>query len=294
VKSAVASSTPIVAVVLAFLAAALAPVGLALIAAPSPSGSRLRVRGARLLARIAATLRPSRRARPPRDLEARIVAAGRPAGLGPSEVMVAKLAAAAVGGLVGAALALVAPGRVGLILVPAGPVAGFLAPDHWLTRRAAERARGALRELPTLLDLLRVTVEAGLALPDAFAEVGERTGGALGAEWRSVGREVALGVPASEALAAMTRRLPLPEVAALVAALDRAARHGALLADTLAAQALEAREARRRRIHEEAARAAPKIQLVVALLLVPSVMLLVAAALTAALLGGGGTLLGIA
>jgi tight adherence protein C len=76
-----------------------------------------------------------------------------------------------------------------------------------------------------------------------------------------------------------------------VAALDRAARHGAPLAETLAAQARDARFALRRRVREEAARAGPKIQLVVALLLVPSVLLIVAAALLAALLGSRGELL---
>ena len=86
----------------------------------------------------------------------------------------------------------------------------------------------------------------------------------------------------------------MPEITALVAALERAARHGAPLADTLAAQAREAREVRRRRIFEESARAAPKVQLVVALLLVPSVLLLVAAALAAALLSGEGDVLRLA
>ncbi|HKP90359.1 MAG TPA: type II secretion system F family protein, partial [Thermoleophilaceae bacterium] len=101
-------------------------------------------------------------------------------------------------------------------------------------------------------------------------------------------REVALGVALEDSLAGVERRLPLPEVQALGAALRRAHRHGAPLGETLAAQAHEARQARRRRIEEEAARAGPKIQLVVALLLVPSVLLLVAAALAAALLDGGG------
>jgi tight adherence protein C len=95
-------------------------------------------------------------------------------------------------------------------------------------------------------------------------------------------------VPLRDALKGTADRLPLGEVEQLVAALDRAARHGAPLAQTLAAQAEGARLARRRRIQEEAAKAGPKIQLVVALLLVPSVLLLVAAALAAALLGGGG------
>ena len=81
----------------------------------------------------------------------------------------------------------------------------------------------------------------------------------------------------------LVRRCPLPGMAVLVAALERAERHGAPLSETLAAQAREAREARARHLREQAAKAAPKIQLVVALLLVPSVMLLVAAALLASL-----------
>lgn len=93
---------------------------------------------------------------------------------------------------------------------------------------------------------------------------------------------------ASTALAGMVERVPLPEVRALVAALDRARRHGAPLAETLAAQARDARFALARRVREDAARAGPKMQLVVALLLVPSVLLLVAAALAAALLRSGG------
>jgi tight adherence protein C len=98
---------------------------------------------------------------------------------------------------------------------------------------------------------------------------------------------VALGVPLERALAGLADRAPLPEVRALIAALERARRHGAPLAETLAAQARDARFALARRIREEAARAGPKIQLVVALLLVPSVLLLVAAALASALLDGG-------
>jgi tight adherence protein C len=72
-------------------------------------------------------------------------------------------------------------------------------------------------------------------------------------------------------------------VAALVAAMERSARHGAPLAPTLAAQSAHARAARARVLAERAARAGPKIQLAVALLLVPSAMLLVAAALAGAL-----------
>jgi tight adherence protein C len=110
----------------------------------------------------------------------------------------------------------------------------------------------------------------------------------LAVEWRTVGKQADLGVPLRLTLAGLTERVPLPEVRSLASALQRAARHGAPLGATLESQARDARLARRRRIQEQAARAAPKIQLVVALLLVPSVLLLVAAALVSALLSGGG------
>ncbi len=202
--------------------------------------------------------------------------------------MAAKLAAAVAGGIGAAALSTAAPGRLGALLVIAGPPAGFLAPDLWLARLAAERARRTRAELPALLDLLRVSVEAGRSLPQALAEVGARTRGPLAGEWRALGREVALGVPLETALRGTMERLPLPEIRSLAAALERARRHGAPLAHTLASQARDARFALARHAREEAARAGPKIQLVVALLLVPSVLLLVAAALVAALLDGVG------
>jgi tight adherence protein C len=130
-------------------------------------------------------------------------------------------------------------------------------------------------------------VEAGLSLPGALAEVGRRSCAPLARSWASIAAQVAVGVPLGQALEAHRRDLAIPEVDSFTGALARAMRHGAPLADTLAAQAREVRLARRRAVQEEAARAGPKMQLVVALLLVPSVMLLVAAALLSALFDGG-------
>lgn len=299
-----------IATALAFLAAALAVAGAVVLVPPhaverSREARRRRRAGAagvggrsmRLLARVGRRLAPAARLAAPRELEARIAAAGLAgpargalAGLDARELMAAKVAAALLGASGGLLLGAIAPGRLGIALTVTGPVTGFLAPDLWLVRRARQRSRHIRRELPGMLDLLRVTVEAGLPLTAALSAVGERTRGTLGAEWRVVGREVALGVPLRESLAAMAARAPVPELGAVIGAVDRAARHGAPLAETLAAQARDAREARRRRVREEAAKAGPKIQLVVALLLVPSVLLLVAAALAAAVIDGQGTL----
>ena len=222
---------------------------------------------------------------PSRDLEARLDAAGRPLGLCAADVTAVKGGAAVVALVGGVPLAGALPGRLSLLAALALPVAGFLAPDLLLARRARRRARRMEADLPDLLDLLRVSVEAGLATGRALGEVGRRHTGLLASEWRRAATELSLGVPRDEALARLARRCPPPAIATLTAALRRAERHGAPLAGTLAAQAAEARAARAVRVREHAARAAPKIQLVVALLLVPSVLLLVAAAMVAAFLG---------
>jgi tight adherence protein C len=281
---------------LAFVAATLGVAGAVLLLAPAGPGWPRRRRappGARLLRLLATAggrLRPAGHSAM-ESMAARAAAAGAPAGLDARELMAAKLAAALAGATAGTLLGAVAPGRLGLALAVAAPLAGFLAPDVWLARLAAARARRVRRDLPALLDLLRVTSAAGRSLPEALASVAERARGPLADEWRAVGREVALGVPLETALTGMARRLPLPEVRALVAALGRARRHGASPTETLAAQAHDARFSLARRVREDAARAGPKIQLVVALLLVPSVLLLVAAALAAALLGSGNELI---
>jgi tight adherence protein C len=262
----------------------LAVLGLGLLA-PSPRARRSSALP-RLLGLLVRAGGPAVALRAPRDLDARIDAAGRPGGLGVRELMAAKGAAAAAGAAAGLMLSGSAPGRLGTVMVVIGPAAGFLGPDLWLARLAERRARRVRRELPVLLDLLRVSVEAGLSLPAAMADVGRRGTGPLAREWRALARDTELGVPLGEALERSLRRFPLPEIHAFVAALGRSLRHGAPLADTLAAQARDVRSALRRRVQEDAARAGPKIQLV-ALLLVPSVLLLVAAGLVAALLGPG-------
>lgn len=277
----------VIAAALAFAAAALGVAGALLLV---PVGARRRRGAAPPLLRALASLggRAAAGRGAPRDLERRILAAGRPGGLGPRELMAAKLAAAVLAGLTGLSMAGVAPGRLGVLLTALAPAAGFLAPDVWLARRAREREREVRRALPAMLDLLRVTVEAGASLPAALAKVGAGTSGPLATEWRVVAREVELGVALQEALEGLTHRLPQPEVRSLCAALERSRSHGAPLGRTLAAQARDTRVALRRHVQEEAAKAGPKIQLVVALLLVPSVLLMVAAALVTALLDSGG------
>jgi tight adherence protein C len=270
------------AVLLAGLAGALAAVGLADLASvvaaarAAATGSGRAARWGSVLARLGRRVGVPA---PPRDLGARLAAAGLPATVGTADAMAAKAGGGVVAALALAPVAGALPTRLALVLLPGAAAAGFLAPDLWLARRARHRAaRGGL-ELADVLDLLRVAIEAGLPIGRAIEEVGRRRSGVVAAELRTLAARLQLGVPRADALGHLQRRLPLPAIAALSAAVQRADRHGAPLGPALHALAHEARADRARRLHEQAAAAAPRIQLAVALLLVPAVLLFVAAGL---------------
>jgi tight adherence protein C len=264
----------VTATLAAFLAGASATVGVAeLVALRRPRRRAV----ARLVARLGAKLGID----PPRGLAARIAAAGLDVPVG--EVVATQAGLALICGLVALPLVPAAPGRLGLALLALAPVAGFLTPEAGLRRRARRRRRAIEAELPDVLDLLRVAVAAGLAPRRAVAEVGRRHPGTLATELARAAARAQLGEPVQRVLDELELRCRADGVAPLVAALRRAERHGAPLSHTLAAQSAEARSRRAARRSEQAAKAAPKIQLVVALLLVPAVLLLVAAALIPAL-----------
>lgn len=264
-------------------AAAAGVVELAAVRMQAASGRRRSPRTARAVRALVAVGRRIGAPAPSVGLAGRIAAAGSPLGLGVGEVAAVKAAAGALALVAGGPLAASLPGRLPVLAVPGLPLAGFLPPDLVLARLTRARARGMEDELPDLLDLLRVSIDAGLPVSRALGEVGRGHRGKLAREWRATAAQMELGVPRARALDEMAARCPAPGAAALATALRRAERHGAPLSETLAAQAQEARAARARRVRERAARAAPKIQLVVALLLVPSVLLMVAAALVASL-----------
>jgi tight adherence protein C len=270
------------ATMLAGVAAVLAAAGIVELAAAAGERTARRRRPAFVTA-LAQLGRRLGAPAPPADLDRRLDAAGRPASLRVGDVMAIK-AGAALLALPGALpVAALLPGRLGPVAAIAAPLAGFLLPDAWLARRTRRRGRAMAAELADVLDLLRVAVDAGLSPGRALSEVGRRRHGPLAAELRAASARIDLGVPRAEALATLERRCPAEGIAPLTAALLRAERHGAPLAPALAALAADARARQAQRLREQAARAAPKIQLVVALLLVPAVMLMVGAALATAL-----------
>jgi tight adherence protein C len=213
-------------------------------------------------------------------LRRRIVRAGLEGRIDIRALIAAKLACALLGALTAAMVVPAAPARLGWIVAVALPAAGFLGPDAMLERRARARARSLRGSLPDALDLLATAAAAGRSPLAGFGELAAGEG-PLARELAVLVAEADCGTSQRKALEALRDRVPAQELGALCAVIERSRRYGSPLAEQLHEQASSLRVAHRRRIEEEAARAAPKIQLAVALLLVPSVLLMIAAGLLA-------------
>jgi tight adherence protein C len=217
----------------------------------------------------------------PLGIPRRLLRAGLSDRVGVPAVLSAKAGCAVLGAGLAAIAAPAAPGRLSLLVAIALPAAGFLLPDAMLERESRRRRDRLVLALPDALDLLAVAAEAGRGPGAVLGEIAEGTTGPLASELAVAAAEIECGASQLAALDGLRERIPGGEIASLAAALERSSRYGSPLADQLREQATALRLDQRRRIEEDAARAAPKIQLVVALVLVPSVLLMIAAALIA-------------
>jgi tight adherence protein C len=221
-------------------------------------------------------------------LPQRLERAGLAGRVPPSVVLAGKAGGVAVGTVLAVVAFPALPTRLAVVVVALLPAAGFLAPEALLDRAARRRRARIEATLPDALDLLAVGTAAGRSPAVVLGEIAAGAQGPLADELARAVAEIQCGVPQRDAVASLRRRVPGSGLGAMASALERSRRYGSPLADQLNDQAALLRRHRRRRISEQAARAAPKIQLVVALVLVPSVLLMVAAVLVAhsdALLG---------
>ncbi len=150
-----------------------------------------------------------------------------------------------------------------------------LLPTYWLHLRVAARKRAILKALPDAVDLIVTTVEAGLALDAALAEVGRETRGPLGEELRLTVRETTLGRSRRDALARLNDRTQVAELRTFVQAIVQAEQTGIPVGQVLRTQAAQIRLKRRQRAETEAQRAPVKMVVVLALLVLPAMLLLV-------------------
>ena len=152
---------------------------------------------------------------------------------------------------------------------------GFLLPGLWLGRKIRARQKEIMSNLPDALDLLTVSVEAGLALEAAMAKVAERTDNELGRAFARALAEVQLGRGRSEALRDMANRADVSDLNHFITAMIQAEQLGVSVAKVLRIQSDEIRLKRRQRAEEEAHRAPVKMSVVLVLLLLPSLFLII-------------------
>jgi len=211
----------------------------------------------------------------------RIRRAGLETALVPRTVFLAKGSAAAIAMLFGSIFQSIMPGRLGPLILVALAIGGFILPDFLLERAARRRHQRMVAALPDVLDLLAVSVQTGRGMGGCLLDLASSGRGPLIEEMSRAGDDMAWGSGQAAALEGLRKRVGGAEISSFVSTLERSRRLGSPLAEQLRRQSATLRQDQRRAIEEEAARAAPKIQLVIALILVPSVLLLIVAALAA-------------
>ena len=129
--------------------------------------------------------------------------------------------------------------------------------------------------LPTVLDLLTLSVEAGMSFDEALTRLIRRLRGPLVDELSLMQRDIQLGTSRSDAMAAMAARVDAPEVTSFVRALNQADKLGVPLAQMLRSQADDLRTKLRNEAEEHAMRAPVKMLFPTVLLIFPSIFVVV-------------------
>lgn len=133
---------------------------------------------------------------------------------------------------------------------------GFMFPVYWLGGKMKKRRKLLFRSLPDAIDLLTISVEAGLGFDQALTRVAEKWDNDLCREFRRILSEVRVGKPQREALRDMAKRCDVPDLSVFVASIVQAQQLGVSMSRVLRIQADQMR-LRRRQIAEELAHKAP-------------------------------------
>ena len=211
-------------------------------------------------------------------LQHRLDTVGRPAGITPEGVVAARMIGALVGIVVGVGVAVVtgagfAPAP--LLLGLAATVAGYVAPDAWIDRLRARRRGQMRRALPDMLDMLTISVEAGLGFDMALVKLIQNTKGPLAEEFGRMLSEVQAGASRRDALRHMAERSEVPELDSFITAMVQADVFGVSVAGILQAQSLELRKKRRQYVEEQAQKAPVKMVFPIIFCMLPATLLVV-------------------
>ena len=205
-------------------------------------------------------------------LDQELVYAGSPVGWDGERVLASKIALTVILAIAGFLLpVLLDAGAVrSIILGPVLGAVGYYLPEWILRSRSGRRQHEIQRALPDALDLMSITVEAGLGFDAAMERVAREMGGPLGDELLRVVQEMRLGKARADALRDLGDRSTVDELRSFVLAMVQADIFGIAVARVLNVQAREIRIKRRQRAEEEAQKLPVKIIFPLILCIFPS------------------------
>jgi tight adherence protein C len=207
----------------------------------------------------------------------KLMLAGSPPGWDAERVIAFKVIGAG-GGFVAslfAAGAMHASGLKFFLLVGLLTTVGFLFPDVILSRKVEERQHEILSSLSDTLDLLTISVEAGLSLNAAIAQVVQNVPGVLSSEFARMLQEIQLGVPRSDAFRHLAERTDVDELNAFALAMIQADVFGVSIAGVLRTQAAQLRIKRRQRAEARAQQTPVKITFPLIICILPALFIVI-------------------
>jgi tight adherence protein C len=207
----------------------------------------------------------------------KLVLAGSPVNLNVDQILVVKLLGL-VSGLIWLPLVIVVlhlSGFVALVFVAVLWFASFMAADVYLARKIESRQHDIAVQLPDILDLLVISVEAGLGFEQALERTTTAVPGPLSAEFRRMLRETRYGATRAEALRAMDERCEVPELRTFIMAMLQADTFGVSISRLLRSQADEMRVRRRLRAQEQAQKAPVKMLFPLVFCIFPSIFVVI-------------------
>lgn len=156
-----------------------------------------------------------------------------------------------------------------------GGLIGYLFPRSWLKARTKQRQQEIEKKLPDVLDLLTVSVEAGLGFDAALLKVVEKQKGALAEEFFRVLQEIKMGRPRRDALRDLSKRNSVEDLSNVVASLIQADQLGISIGGVLRNQSRQIRQKHRQRAEEKAQKAPIKMMIPLVFFVFPSVFIVV-------------------
>jgi tight adherence protein C len=208
----------------------------------------------------------------------RLDLAGNPAGWEADRVLAAKVVGAIAGALVGlaAALSLLAvPAPAVPVVAAVAGVMGWFLPNAVLLNMAQKRSERIRQDLPDALDLLTISVEAGLAFDAALAQVSQKTDGPVAEEFTRVLSEIQIGRGRMDALRALSERSDVDELRSFVTAMVQADAFGIPIGQALRVQSKEMRVKRRQRAEEKAQKVPVKILFPLMVCIMPALFVVI-------------------